>query len=61
LAEGCYQKCSGNDFNVEFAQPTVSVMLKEVLAAIERHICPKWIQTQMSEVEKENAKLSFFF
>ncbi|XP_036346014.1 putative nuclease HARBI1 [Rhagoletis pomonella] len=60
LADGSYQKCSGNDFNVGLAQPTISVVIKEVLNIIEQHICGKWITTQMTEEEQNASKIAFY-
>lgn len=60
FAEGSYQKCSGNDFNLGLAQPTVSVVLTEMLNVLEEHICGKWITAQLS-AEEQNACKMFFF
>lgn len=60
LADGSYQKCSGNDFNVGLAQPIVSVVMKEVLNIIEQHMSAKWIKTQMTE-EEQNASMRAFY
>ncbi|XP_017486348.1 PREDICTED: putative nuclease HARBI1 isoform X1 [Rhagoletis zephyria] len=60
LADGSYQKCSGNDFNVGLAQPTISVVIKEFLNIIEQHICGKWITTQMTEEEQNASKIAFY-
>ncbi|XP_058984143.1 putative nuclease HARBI1 [Musca domestica] len=57
LAQGSYQTSVGNDFNISITQPTVSVVLKEVLEACEATICCKWI---MTEEEKNSAKEYFF-
>ena len=60
FAEGSYQKGSGNDFNVGFAQPTVSIVLKEILDVVDQKICPKWIHARMTEEEKTESKRSFY-
>ncbi|XP_055918715.1 putative nuclease HARBI1 [Eupeodes corollae] len=60
LAEGSYQKCSGNDFNLGLAQPTVSVVLKEVLDVVEERICPQWIKARMTNDEMNLSKIHFY-
>lgn len=60
LAEGSYQRGTGRDRHIGFAQPTVSVVLKEVLTAIESKLCSKWIKLTMSEAEKAEAKNHFY-
>lgn len=50
----------GNDFNIGMAQPTVSVILSELLSILERHICPKWIQFNYTQEEERRAKIYFF-
>ncbi|XP_055904788.1 putative nuclease HARBI1 [Eupeodes corollae] len=60
LAEGGYQKGVGNDFNLGLAQPTFSIILKEVINFLEEYLCPLWIKMELSEEEKIEAKLHFF-
>ncbi|XP_067628904.1 putative nuclease HARBI1 [Eurosta solidaginis] len=60
LADGSYQKCCGNDFSVGLAQPTTSIVVKEVLDIIEEHICAKWIKTQMTAEEQSASKIAFY-
>ncbi|XP_055905933.1 putative nuclease HARBI1 [Eupeodes corollae] len=42
------------------AQPTVSVILSELLSILKRHICPKWIQFNYTQEEERWAKIYFF-
>lgn len=60
LAEGGYQNGTGNDYNVGLAQPTVSVVLCEVLNIFERVLCPEWISFNMSVDEKREARAYFY-
>lgn len=60
LADGSYQKSSGNDFIVGLAQPTISKVTKEVLNIIVQRVCVKWIKTQMKEEEQNASKVEFF-
>lgn len=60
LAQGSYQLSVGNDFNLGLSQPVVSKVLSETLDALEETICPKWIKFEMTDAEKEEAKLNFF-
>lgn len=60
LAEGGYQKGTGRDRHIGFAQPTMSIALKDVLIALENTLCHKWIKLGMSEEEKEESKHYFF-
>ncbi|XP_018800013.1 PREDICTED: uncharacterized protein LOC108975761 isoform X1 [Bactrocera latifrons] len=57
LADGGYQKSSGNDFNIGLAQPTISSVIKDGLNIIEQHICAQWIKIQMTENELGHALL----
>lgn len=43
LADGSYQLSTGQDFNINIAQPTVSVNLKTFLEFFEKEMCPIWI------------------
>lgn len=60
FADGSYQKCGGNDFNVGLAQPTFSVVLEEVLNIFEQHICSRWIKTAMASDEIQNSKVAVY-
>lgn len=60
FADGSYQKSVGNDFELGLAQPTVSVILSEILEIFEKDICSNWIKTDMTEAEKQEAR-NFFF
>ncbi|XP_039967697.1 putative nuclease HARBI1 [Bactrocera tryoni] len=60
LADGGYQKCSGNDFNIGLAQPTTSLVIKEVLNITEQRICAQWIKIPMTEEEQNASKVSFY-
>lgn len=60
LAEGGYQNGVGQDHFVGIAQPTVSVVLSEVLDILETTLCPNWISLKMTEDEKNEARLYFF-
>lgn len=59
FAEGGYQKGVGNDFNLGLAQPTFSLILKEMIPILETLLCPKWISFIYTENEKQAAKLYF--
>lgn len=60
LAQGSYQSSVGNDFNLGLSQPTVSLILEEMLDVLERVICPLFIKFEMTEEEKAECKLYFF-
>ncbi|XP_055909458.1 putative nuclease HARBI1 isoform X1 [Eupeodes corollae] len=60
LGCGSYQNSVGNDFELGFSQPTVSVVLSEVLNLLEARICPVWINADMSTNEKQEARNYFF-
>lgn len=60
FANGNYQKSSNKDFNLGLAQPTVSIVLKEVLDVINKRICGQWIKATLSEEEQNRSKFSFF-
>ncbi|XP_017461357.1 PREDICTED: putative nuclease HARBI1 [Rhagoletis zephyria] len=60
FADGSYQKGIGNDFEIGFAQATVSVVLREILNIFESVICPEWIQIQMTADEKQAARTNFY-
>ncbi|XP_055910734.1 uncharacterized protein LOC129945099 [Eupeodes corollae] len=44
LAEGGYQKGVGKDHEVGLAQPSVSLIMAEVLNVLEERLCPEWIK-----------------
>ncbi|XP_053967758.1 putative nuclease HARBI1 isoform X2 [Anastrepha ludens] len=60
LAQGPYQLSVGNDFNLALSQPIVCAILAETLEVLERKICPMFINFEMSEQEKTEAKQHFF-
>lgn len=60
LAEGSYQRSVGNDLNVCLARPTVSVVITEVLKAIERSICRRWVTLAMTDEEKRRSREHFY-
>lgn len=60
LGEGSYQHGTGKDYDVAIAQPTFSVVLDEVLEVMERVLCPKWINLDMSVEEKRRAMRYFY-
>ncbi|KAI8115046.1 putative nuclease HARBI1 [Lucilia cuprina] len=60
FAEGSFQKSHGNDFNLGMAQPTLSVVLKEVVKLIEEKNCTHWIVSKMTEEEKTKNKNYFY-
>ncbi|XP_067643205.1 putative nuclease HARBI1 [Eurosta solidaginis] len=60
FAHGSYQQAVGNDFHLGLAQPTVSLILKEILPILQREICRAAIKTEMTEEEKQQAKSKFF-
>ncbi|XP_036327738.1 putative nuclease HARBI1 [Rhagoletis pomonella] len=60
FAEGSFLKSHGNDFNLGLAQPTMSVVLKEMLQLIEEKISNQWITSKMTEEEKSKNK-NFFY
>ncbi|XP_017473155.1 PREDICTED: putative nuclease HARBI1 isoform X2 [Rhagoletis zephyria] len=60
FAEGSFMKSHGNDFNLGLAQPTMSVVLKQMLQLIEEKICNQWITAKMAEEEKSKNK-NFFY
>ncbi|XP_055589422.1 putative nuclease HARBI1 [Uranotaenia lowii] len=60
LAEGSYQKGTGNDVFVGMAQSTFSKMLSQVLDVLEPGICRNAIQFPKEDTEKNAIKLGFF-
>lgn len=60
FAEGSYQHGIGKDFDIGLAQSTFSKCLSSVLHTLEQQLCPKWINMEMTNAEKRQAKLSFF-
>lgn len=60
LAAGSYQQCVGNDMHLGLSQPMVSNILAEFLEVMEKKICPLWINSEMTEEEKRNAKRTFY-
>lgn len=60
LAEGSYQTSAGQDLYIGMAQQTVSRDFNDVLNAIEKILCPKWITLTMTDEEKNNSKRFFY-
>lgn len=60
LAEGGYQHGIGQDVNIALAQQTMSKVITEVCTAIENKLCPKWINFNLTEVEKRKSKQYFY-
>ncbi|XP_049317712.1 putative nuclease HARBI1 isoform X2 [Bactrocera dorsalis] len=60
LAEGGFQRSVGKDTDISLARSTVCKVLHEVLNALEKALCPKWIKLQMSEEEIKMSKAHFF-
>ncbi|KAI8118753.1 putative nuclease HARBI1 [Lucilia cuprina] len=60
LAEGCYQRSAGNDFNVGLAQPTTSCVFNECVDAMYSELCPKWVSFKMTEEEMLKIKEFFY-
>ncbi|XP_017477324.1 PREDICTED: putative nuclease HARBI1 [Rhagoletis zephyria] len=60
FAHDSYQQAVGNEFQLGLAQPTVSLILKEVLPILEREICSASIITEVTEEEKQQARSKFF-
>ncbi|XP_061395895.1 putative nuclease HARBI1 [Musca vetustissima] len=60
LAQGSYQLSVGNDFQLGLSQPVVSKVMSETLDVLERIICPQNIKFEMTNAEKNEAKLYFF-
>lgn len=60
LAQGSYQLSVGNDFNLGLSQPVVSRILSETVDVMEGEVCPQWIKFDMTDDEKNEAKLYFF-
>ncbi|XP_049302184.1 uncharacterized protein LOC125775581 [Bactrocera dorsalis] len=59
-AQGSYQLSIGNENMLGLAQPTVSVVLSEVLDALENFICQRWIKFNYTEAEMQEAKSHFY-
>ncbi|XP_036322455.1 uncharacterized protein LOC118736485 [Rhagoletis pomonella] len=57
LAEGGYQHGVGKDYDIPMAQSTFCCVLKDVLALLQTHICPHWINLNLSDDEKRQAKM----
>lgn len=60
LAEGQYQKGTGNDLFVGMAQSTMSKSLTQVIDVLETYVCPEAIKFPTEEAEKNAIKLGFF-
>ncbi|XP_067634768.1 putative nuclease HARBI1 [Eurosta solidaginis] len=59
-AQGSYQLSIGNENTFGLVQPTVSVVLTEVLNILENSLCQRWIKSNYDEAELQQAKLYFF-
>lgn len=59
-AQGSYQLSIGNENMLGLAQPTVSVVLSEVLEVLENCICQRWIKFNYTEAELQQAKAHFY-
>ncbi|XP_053957681.1 putative nuclease HARBI1 [Anastrepha ludens] len=59
FAHGSYQQTVENEFQLGLAQPTVSLILKEILPILESEICSVLINTEMTEEEKQQAKSKY--
>lgn len=60
FAEGGYQTGIGKDSDVNLAQSTFSMVLKEVLNVFEAHLCPVWINVAKTAAEKRQIALAFY-
>ncbi|XP_049301923.1 putative nuclease HARBI1 [Bactrocera dorsalis] len=60
FAHGSYQQAIGNEFQLGLAQPTVSLILKEIIPILENEICRTHISVDMSEEEKQQARSKFY-
>ncbi|XP_055903578.1 putative nuclease HARBI1 [Eupeodes corollae] len=60
LAEGGYQRETGQDFLVGMAQPTLSVTISNILTIMEKVLCPKFISFSSTEEEKTASKQHFY-
>ncbi|XP_036328564.1 putative nuclease HARBI1 [Rhagoletis pomonella] len=59
-AQGSYQLSIGNENMLGLAQPTVSVVISEVLDVLENFICQRWIKFIYTGVELQQAKAHFY-
>ncbi|XP_055614942.1 putative nuclease HARBI1 [Toxorhynchites rutilus septentrionalis] len=60
FAEGSYQHGASKDYDVAIAQSTFSKVLDEMLIILERKICTKWINFEMTQQEMREAKRFFY-
>ncbi|XP_049316656.1 putative nuclease HARBI1 isoform X2 [Bactrocera dorsalis] len=60
LAHGSYQQTVGKDFQLGIAQPTVSLIFKEMLPILKSTLCSVWIKTDITEEQKRTTKRKFF-
>lgn len=60
LATGGYQNQIGGDRFAGLAQQTMSKIMSEVLSVIEKVVCPKFINFNMTEEEKRKSKRYFW-
>ncbi|XP_037934599.1 putative nuclease HARBI1 isoform X2 [Teleopsis dalmanni] len=59
LAEGGFQKAVGIDKQIALGRSTVGKILTNVIAILERRICPSWIKLEMSDAERSASKRHF--
>ncbi|XP_053955242.1 putative nuclease HARBI1 isoform X1 [Anastrepha ludens] len=60
FAEGGYQHGVGKDFDIPMAQSTFCGVLKDVLHTLQCHLCPQWVNLDLSNEEKRQAKMDFY-
>ncbi|XP_049310675.1 putative nuclease HARBI1 [Bactrocera dorsalis] len=59
FAHGSYQQTVFNDFQLGIAQPTVSLIFKEMLPILESTLCSVWIKTDITDEQKRTRRKFF--
>ncbi|XP_054729355.1 uncharacterized protein LOC129238352 [Anastrepha obliqua] len=59
-AQGSYQLSIGNEGMIGLAQPTVSVVLSEIIDVLENYICQRWVKFSSTEADLQQRKAHFY-
>ena len=60
LAVGSFQAVIGKDSDINLHRTTVGKVLWRIIDILERAICPKYIQLELSDEERRRSKRHFF-
>ncbi|XP_053948747.1 putative nuclease HARBI1 isoform X2 [Anastrepha ludens] len=59
-AQGSYQLSIGNEGMIGLAQPTVSVVLSEIIDVLENYICQRWVKFSSTVADLQQRKAHFY-